>query len=117
MVAGTAFRPIAPFANTVINVVVEFPAVVEAMVKSGVLMGVLAEFEIDNMEYGVVVPIPTLTASAPVPPKAMQLEQPTRAFSPMATDLVRGVVEGTDESREAWYPRKVMRESVTERRS
>jgi hypothetical protein len=62
--------PTYPLARMVIRVVVEFPAVVEAMVNSGVLAGVLAELEMDRREYGEVVPIPTF------PPDAAKYAEP-----------------------------------------
>jgi len=51
--------PMVPFANIVKSVVVEVPPVVEAMVRKGVFTAVLTEFEIDNSEFGVLVPMPT----------------------------------------------------------
>ncbi|MDD4901506.1 MAG: hypothetical protein PHS62_05435 [Patescibacteria group bacterium] len=50
--------PTFPFANTVIKVEVDVPAVVLAIVKSGVLTAVEAELEMESREYGEVVPIP-----------------------------------------------------------
>src|SRR3989338_6152898 len=50
--------PTFPLAKTVSKVEVAVPAVVEAMVNSGVLAVVPTEFEIDKREYGEVVPIP-----------------------------------------------------------
>ncbi len=50
---------------------------------------------------GVVVPMPTFTASSLTPPRTKQFEQPTRAFLPIAVMLVRTVVEATALSREA----------------
>ena len=43
----------------------------------------------DNVEYGVVVPIPTVTASVEVPPRTTAFEIPTLAFLPIAVMLVR----------------------------
>src|SRR3989338_8603962 len=60
--------PTLPFAKTVIKVDVAVPAVVEAIVKRGVLTAVVAELEIERMEYGVVVPIPTLPLTVRFPP-------------------------------------------------
>jgi hypothetical protein len=54
--------PTLPFAKTVIKVVVEVPALVEAIANNGVLLGVVAELEIERIEYGEVVPMPTLPA-------------------------------------------------------
>lgn len=51
---------------------------------------------------GVVVPIPTFTASVDVPPSMIALDIPTRAFLPIAQALVRADVEATDSAREAW---------------
>ncbi|MBI2410210.1 hypothetical protein HYV30_04235 [Candidatus Kaiserbacteria bacterium] len=42
--------PTLPFASTVTSVLVEVPAVVDAIVKSGVSTAVDAEFEIDRRE-------------------------------------------------------------------
>ena len=50
--------PMLPLAKIVIKVEVAVPAVVEAIVKSGVFAVVPTEFEIERSEYGVVVPIP-----------------------------------------------------------
>ena len=55
-----------------------------------------------SLERGVVAPIPTFTASAPVPPRTMVLLAPTFAFLPIAVMLVNGVVEATLASRLAW---------------
>ena len=55
--------PTLPFAKTVIKVEVAVPAVVEAIVRSGVLAAVLTELEIESKEYGLVVPMPTLPLS------------------------------------------------------
>ena len=52
--------PTFPDANTVRNVEVAVPAVVDAMVRSGVLAGVLGLFKMERSEYGEVVPMPTL---------------------------------------------------------
>lgn len=52
--------PTFPFASTVMRVEVEVPPVVEAIVKSGVFAGVVAELEMERMEYGDVVPRPSL---------------------------------------------------------
>jgi hypothetical protein len=43
----------------------------------------------ESAEPGVVVPIPTFTAFAPVPPRTRQLEQPTMAPAPMAVEVER----------------------------
>ena len=51
--------PTLPVAKTVNKVEVAFPAVVEAIVKSGVLTAVDLEFEIERSEYGLVVPMPS----------------------------------------------------------
>jgi hypothetical protein len=50
--------PTLPLAKTVKSVLVAVPAVVEAIVKSGVLAAVEAELEMESKEYGEVVPIP-----------------------------------------------------------
>jgi len=50
--------PTLPLASTVKKVEVAVPAVVEAMVRSGVLAAVLRLFERERREYGEVVPMP-----------------------------------------------------------
>ena len=52
--------PTFPLARIVIRVEVDVPPVVEAIVKSGVLITVLRLFESDRREYGDVVPMPML---------------------------------------------------------
>ena len=53
----------------------------------------------ERVALGEVVPIPTFTASAPVPPRTIEFDVPTRAFLPIA---VMFVSEGSELSREAW---------------
>lgn len=53
------FKPVVcPVCDMEKSVVVEVPPVVDAMVKSGVLAAVVAEFEIESMAQGEVVPMP-----------------------------------------------------------
>ena len=56
--------PTLPLAKTVSKVEVAVPAVVEAIVKSGVLAAVLRLLEMDKIEYGEEVPIPNLPVSS-----------------------------------------------------
>ncbi|MBI2410211.1 hypothetical protein HYV30_04240 [Candidatus Kaiserbacteria bacterium] len=101
---GTALPiPILPFASTVMRVEVEVPPVVEAMVNKGVLTVVCWLFEIERSEYGEVVPIPTFTAFAPVPPSTRELLAPTIAFAPIAVAFVKVL-----EAASAKWPKNVL---------
>src|SRR5262249_22713094 len=59
---------------------------------------------------GIVVPMPTFTLSAPVPPNTSALLAPTWAFAPSAVALLSAAAEGTDGP--APWPRKVLLDPV-----
>jgi hypothetical protein len=86
------------------RVVVEFPAVVEAMVKSGVLAGVVAELEIERREYGEVVPMPIIPVDDTKIDEvacATPASSPTRKL-PLASWFVCGVKPKSEEEA-TWY--------------
>jgi hypothetical protein len=73
--------PTLPLARTVMNVDVDVPPVVEAIVKSGVLAAVVTELEMERIEDGEVVPIPTFPDTmSPFAGAAL-----TPAYEPMET--------------------------------
>ena len=61
----------------------------------------------DSRAYGEVVPIPTFTANAPVPPRTREFDAPTLALDPIAVALVR-----VPESASDWSPKKRLRVPV-----
>ena len=83
----------------------------EEAIRRGLVVPVLRTV---SVALGEVVPIPTVTASDPVPPRMRLLERATREFLPMAVMLVRAVVEAIDASRDDWKPRKVTKSSIEE---
>ena len=60
-----------------------------------------------NLALGEVVPIPTFTASEPVPPNTILLSVATFAFLPIAVILVNEVLLLTVSDLDAWKPIKV----------
>lgn len=74
------------------SVDVAVPPVVDAIVKSGVFATVVAEFEIENTEYGVVVPTPTFPLFA-----MKSVEVPMSEFVPLKYATCPCVPEKRDE--------------------